>query len=56
MSLKPQLQSALRFAAKPYILFYTLPWLMVLLVWGTIAQKDMGIYEAQAMFFSSWSL
>lgn len=42
------------FLAKPHILFYVLPWLMVLLVWGTLAQSDMGLYEAQTKFFSSW--
>ena len=56
MSLKQKINAVLRFAAKPYILFYTLPWLMVLLVFGTIAQKNMGIFEAQQMFFSSWFL
>ncbi len=42
--------------ARPFILFYTLPWLMVLLTLGTIAQKDMGIYTAQKIYFSSWIL
>ncbi len=38
------------------VLFYILPWLMVLLVAGTVAQKEMGIYAAQKIFFSSWIL
>ncbi len=46
----------LKTMASPAILFYTLPWLMVLLIAGTIAQKDLGIYLAQKMFFSSWIL
>ena len=54
MSFKKKINTLLLFAAKPHILFYALPWLMVLLVAGTIAQKNMGIYEAQNMFFSSW--
>ncbi len=35
------------------ILFWTLPMLMVLIVVGTIAQKDLGIYAAQKAYFSS---
>ena len=42
--------------ADPTLLFYTLPWLICLLVAGTIAQKYMGLYQAQHMFFSSWIL
>ena len=42
------------FLASPKILFYALPWLMTLLVIGTVAQKDLGLYEAQRRFFSSW--
>ena len=44
------------FLARPAILFYTLPWLMVLLIIGTIAQKDIGIYAAHELYFSSWIL
>lgn len=40
--------------ASPAILFYILPWLMILLICGTVAQKDFGIYEAHKIFFSSW--
>lgn len=39
---------------RPDILFWTLPWLMVLIFIGTIAQKDMGLFEAQKTFFSSF--
>lgn len=42
--------------ARPDIPFYALPWLIVLLTAGTIAQRDMGLYAAQKMFFSSWIL
>lgn len=44
----------IRRLARPDIPFYTLPWLMVLLVAGTVAQRDMGLYAAQHNFFSSW--
>lgn len=36
----------LEMAARPAILFYALPWLMILLVAGTVAQKDLGLYAA----------
>ena len=41
------------FLAKPDILFFTLPWLMVLVVLGTLAQKHMGVYEATEKYFNS---
>lgn len=42
--------------ARPAIMFWTMPWLMVLLAAGTIAQKYIGLYEAQRLFFSSFVL
>lgn len=36
------------------IFFFSLLWLMILVTVGTIAQKDIGLYEAQKIFFSSW--
>jgi len=39
--------------AQPSTVFYTLIWLMILLVVGTIAQKYIGLYRAQEMFFFS---
>lgn len=56
MDFKQKTNSILKFIAKPYILFYALPWLMILLVLGTIAQKEIGLYEAHKVFFSSWIL
>lgn len=40
--------------SRPAIIFWVLPWLMVLLVAGTIAQKYVGLYLAQKTFFSSF--
>jgi len=40
--------------AKPDIFFVTLIWLMILLVAGTVAQKYLGLYQAQKLFFSSY--
>lgn len=44
---------ATAFLSGPRPLFVVLPLLMVLLIVGTIAQKYMGIYEAQKLYFSS---
>ena len=38
------------------ILYYVTIWLIVLLVFGTLAQRDMGLYAAQEKYFSSWWL
>lgn len=46
----------LKILASPAVLFYALPWLIILLVLGTVAQKDLGLYAAQAKYFSSWIL
>lgn len=37
-------------------LLFALPWLMFLLIAGTVAQKEMGLYAAQHIFFSAWIL
>jgi ResB-like family len=55
-TIKTSLNHILAICASPRILFYGLPWLMLLLTLGTIAQKEMGLYAAQKMFFSSWIL
>lgn len=41
------------FFAKPDILFYALPWLMFLVVMGTISQKQLGLYDATHKYFNS---
>lgn len=45
-----------RWLARPVLLFYTLPWLMVLLTIGTVAQAEIGLYRAHQLYFSSWIL
>lgn len=40
--------------SRPDILFWTLPLLMVVLIAGTIAQKEMGLFAAQQKYFSSF--
>lgn len=46
-------KAALNFA-KADVVFYLLPLLMLLLIAGTVAQKPMGLYQAQKMFFGSF--
>lgn len=35
-------------------MFWVLPWYMIVVVWGTIAQKYVGLYQAQNIFFDSF--
>ena len=37
----------------PKIFFYTLIWLMVLVVLGTLAQRDIGLYASLQKYFSA---
>lgn len=36
------------------VFFFAVFWLMILLTIGTIVQKDIGLYQAQVQYFSSW--
>jgi len=38
----------------PKIFVYLVVWLMLLIVLGTLAQRDYGLYVAQNKYFSSW--
>lgn len=40
--------------ARPDILFWVMPFLMALLVIGTVAQKNVGIFTSQETYFSSF--
>ena len=42
------------FLTSPKLVFFVLPWLMVLLVLGTISQRYIGLYESERLFFSAW--
>lgn len=42
-----------KFLAGPSMVFFILPWMMVLVVLGTLAQKQMGIYDVTHTYFSS---
>lgn len=47
-------RAAALWLARPHVLFFALPYLMILLAAGTIAQKDIGLFEAQRRFFSAF--
>lgn len=53
MQILAHTKSLFGFLAKPDILFYALPWLMVLTVLGTVSQKDIGLYEATQTYLHS---
>ena len=54
--LKKILQSITEFLTQTEIVFYCLFWLMVLVVVGTIAQRYIGLFQAQQQYFSSFIL
>lgn len=51
-----KVKQAALWLARPDILLFALPWLMTILILGTLAQKDIGLYAAQARYFSSFIL
>lgn len=48
------LKKYIRFLARTDLFVYTVLWLCVLLVIGTISQKTTGLFQAQDQYFSSW--
>lgn len=42
-----------RILASASVIFYTLPWLMVLVILGTISQKELGLHAASQTYFNS---
>lgn len=49
-----RINNLIKFLKQPKIFVFTMIWMMILVVLGTIAQKDMGLYAAQNRYFSSW--
>ena len=43
-----------KIVTSPKIFVYTLIWLMILVFFGTVAQKDIGLYASQLKYFSSY--
>ena len=44
----------IRLLSSPKLFVYSLVWLMVLVVVGTVAQRDIGLYASQQRYFSSY--
>ena len=42
------------YLSSPKIFLCIIFWLMVLVIFGTLAQADIGLYESQQKYFSSW--
>ena len=49
-----RVKDIINFLKQPKIFVFAMIWMMVLVVLGTLAQKDMGLYAAQNRYFSSW--
>ena len=43
----------IKFISNPRIFVITIIWLMFLVVIGTIAQRDIGLFQAQKKYFTS---
>ena len=48
------MQSIIKILRNPKIFSVTIMWLMILVVLGTLAQRDMGLFAAQQRYFSSY--
>ncbi len=46
-------KSYIKILSSPKLFVYSLIWLMILVVVGTVAQKDVGLYVSQQKYFSS---
>ncbi len=49
----PALRRLLNWLVHPHILFWSLPYVMVVLTIGTLAQKNLGLYAAQKIYFAA---
>ena len=52
--MKEKITNFCKLFSKADVVYYSLIWLMVLVVLGTISQRYIGLYQAQKMFFSAW--
>ena len=49
-----RIKDIINFLKQPKIFVFALIWMMMLVVLGTLAQKNMGLYAAQNRYFSAW--
>ncbi len=54
--LRSAVSSCLHWLAGPRVVFYALPWLLVLLTLGTLSQRYIGLYHSEKLFFGSFIL
>ena len=52
--MKNNIKSIAKIVGSPKIFVYVVIWLMFLVVVGTLAQREQGLYLAQQKYFSSW--
>ena len=45
---------AIKILKTPKLFVFIIIWMMILVVLGTLAQKDMGLFAVQGKYFSSW--
>ena len=48
------LKQGIKILKTPKIFVFNIIWMMILVVLGTLAQKDMGLFAVQEKYFSSW--
>ena len=51
---KTSINNIIKFLGNPNIFAFSIAWMIVLVIVGTIAQRDIGLYQAQQLFFSNW--
>ena len=50
------LNNYIKILKTPKLFVFTIIWMMILIVLGTLAQRDMGLFAVQEKYFSSWIL
>ena len=53
---KMKFQKIIQILSNPKFFLATIFWLMILVVVGTLAQANIGLYDSQQKYFSSWFL
>ena len=49
-----RIKDIINFLKQPKIFVFAMIWMMIMVVLGTLAQKDMGLFAAQNRYFSAW--
>ncbi len=47
-------KQSIRILKTPKVFVFTIIWMMILIILGTLAQKNMGLFAVQKKYFSSW--